>query len=184
MASLSIRAWRRLFALSIATGLLAPLPPHRAWANDEGRYDGWYFTAEEIRAAYSYQENYGERLGNPLRASGCLFRGGRVYRSADGKTSFPVPCRFVKQVTRHLREMVDQGAARFLFPLDADHAHLGVPMSSWKKKYQYLSVDEVVAIAASGSGVGGALPYGGTFASHGSQNRRDRFGSQVVARQA
>ena len=44
----------------------------------------------------------------------------------------------------HLRKLVDQGAAKFLFPLDADHAHLGVPMSSWKKKYQHLSAEEVV----------------------------------------
>jgi hypothetical protein len=143
MTSLSTRAAQRLLALSIATGLLALLPIYRAWANDEGRYDGWYFTAEEIRAAYSYQESYGERLRNPLRASGCMLRGGE-FSARHGKTAFLVPCRFVEQVTRHLKEMVDQGAARFLFPLDADHAHLGVPMSSWKEKYQYLSADEVV----------------------------------------
>jgi len=143
MASLSTRAAQRLLALSIATGLLALPPIYRAWANDEGRYDGWYFTAEEIRAAYSYQESYGERLRNPFRASGCVLRGGE-FIARHGKAAFPVPCRFVEQVTRHLKEMVSQGAARFLFPLDANHAHLGVPMSSWKTKYQYLSADEVI----------------------------------------
>ncbi len=56
-----------------------------------------------------------------------------------------MPCTFVHQVTRHLREMIDSGAARFLFPLDADHAHLGVPMAAWKEKYQHLPPDEVVA---------------------------------------
>ena len=40
--------------------------------------------------------------------------------------------------------MVEQGAAKFLFPLDADHAHLGVPMHSWKNKYQHLPADRVV----------------------------------------
>jgi hypothetical protein len=141
--SLLPRATARHLALSLAIGLLISTVNIRAWANDENRYEGWYFTAEEISAAYLYQESYGERLRNPLRASACMFRGGE-FTARHGKTAFPVPCRFVEQVTRHLREMVDQGAARFLFPLDADPAHLGLPVSSWKKKYQHLSADEVV----------------------------------------
>jgi hypothetical protein len=36
-------------------------------------YDSWYFTAEEVEAAHQYQENYGERLRNPLPAGECLF---------------------------------------------------------------------------------------------------------------
>ena len=114
-----------------------------AEGNEYERYDGWYFTAEEVSAAYLYQENYGERLRNPLRASSCLFRDGE-FAAKYGATSFAVPCSFVLQVSRHLREMIDQGAAKFLFPLDADHAHLGVPMAAWKKKYQHLPPEEVV----------------------------------------
>jgi hypothetical protein len=72
-----------------------------------------------------------------------MLRGGE-FTVRHGKTIFPVPCRFVQEVTRHLKEMIDSGAAKFLFPLDADHAHLGVPISSWRKKYQHLPTDEVV----------------------------------------
>ena len=66
-ASFVIGARHVFFALSILAGVIALLPMHQAQANDEGRYDGWYFTAEEIHAAYSYQESYGERLHLPWR---------------------------------------------------------------------------------------------------------------------
>jgi hypothetical protein len=108
------------------------------------RYDNWYFTADEVSAAYSYQEGYGARLPNALRAGGCLFREGE-FAARYGGANFAVPCTFVHQVTRHLREMIDRGAAKFLFPLDADHAHLGVPMAAWKEKYQHLPPDKAVA---------------------------------------
>jgi hypothetical protein len=114
-----------------------------AHADNEERYDGWYFTAEEVGAAYLYQESYGERLRDPLKAGGCLFRGGE-FAVRQGSAHFMVSCRFVEEVTRHLKEMIDTGAAKFLFPLDADHAHLGVPLAAWKKKYQHLPPDEVV----------------------------------------
>ena len=43
-----------------------------ALANDEDPYSSWYFTSEEITAAYQYQQNYGERLRAPL-PDGCAF---------------------------------------------------------------------------------------------------------------
>jgi hypothetical protein len=33
--------------------------------------------------------------------------------------------------------MLENGAARYLFPLDADHAHLAVPVELWRKKYSH-----------------------------------------------
>src|SRR5258706_406897 len=36
------------------------------------------------------------------------------------------------------------GAARYLFPLDADHAHLGVPTEVWAKKYSKLDASQVI----------------------------------------
>ncbi len=34
--------------------------------------DPWYFTGAEIETAYRYQEMFGERLQNPLKARDCL----------------------------------------------------------------------------------------------------------------
>jgi hypothetical protein len=112
-------------------------------AADEDRYDDWYFTAGEVGAAYQYQENYGERLRNPLRAANCLFRDGEI-NTRQNRNSFTVPCRFVLEITRHLKEMIEVGAAKFLFPLDADHAHLGVPLEMWESKYKHLSAAEII----------------------------------------
>src|SRR5258706_5612848 len=33
----------------------------------------WFFNAEEIGAAYQYQENYGVRIRNPLPAEACMY---------------------------------------------------------------------------------------------------------------
>jgi len=113
-----------------------------ALAIEEDPYSTWFFTSEEITAAYQYQQNYGERLRAPLRATDCAFRDGEFttfYRGAR----FRVPCRFITEVTRHLKQMLDVGAARYLFPLDADHAHLGVPKDAWDKKYKHLPLEEI-----------------------------------------
>jgi hypothetical protein len=144
-----LRNRRRLRQVVVGCALALALGSRAAQVNAENnspydRYDTWYFTAEELSAAYSYQEGYGARLPNALRAGGCLFRDGE-FAAKYGAASFAVPCNFVHQITRHLREMLDQGAAKFLFPLDADHAHLGVPMAAWKEKYQHLPPEKVVA---------------------------------------
>jgi hypothetical protein len=137
---------RRCFVLGAALAVSLCLQVNQATAESShyDRYDSWFFTADEVSAAYSYQEGYGARLPNALRAGGCLFRDGEI-SARYGGANFAVPCTFVHQVTRHLREMIDRGAAKFLFPLDADHAHLGVPMAAWKEKYQHLPPDKVVA---------------------------------------
>jgi hypothetical protein len=114
-----------------------------AEATDADRYGAWYFTAGEVGAAYQYQENYGERLRNPLRAADCLFRDGEIDAQQNNRR-FTVPCRFVAEITRHLKEMIEAGAAKFLFPLDADHAHLGVPLELWESKYKNLPAAEVI----------------------------------------
>lgn len=128
---------------ALAGALAASLAYAGAESSHYERYDNWYFTAEEVGAAYAYQENYGPRLANAMRAGGCLFRDGE-FTAQYGAAKFTVPCAFVHQVTRHLREMIDRGAAKFLFPLDADHAHLGVPIAAWKEKYRHLPPDQIV----------------------------------------
>jgi hypothetical protein len=105
--------------------------------------DPWFFTAEEIEVAYRYQELFGERIQRPLRARGCLL--GRdsfiaTYRGME----FAAPCRFITETIRHLKEMLVTGAARYFFPLDADHAHLAVPLQLWESKYRKLSYDTLL----------------------------------------
>ena len=110
---------------------------------DDDRYSSWFFTSEEVTAAYQYQQNYGERLRYPLRASACFFRGNGEFATSYRRNPLAVSCRFVLEVTRHLKEMLDAGAAKYLFPLDADHGHLGVPLEAWNTKYKNLPVEQV-----------------------------------------
>ena len=59
-------------------------------------------------------------------------------------TQFLVPCRFITEATRHLKEMLAIGAAKYLFPLDADHAHLAIPMELWATKYSKLPSEQIL----------------------------------------
>jgi len=105
--------------------------------------DDWYFSQEEIAAAYRYQLNFGERINNPLKGRKCLLGGKQIQVSQRGR-QFWLSCRFVTQTIAHLTEMLNVGAAKFLFPLDADHAHLGVPTALWQGEYANLSPDDIL----------------------------------------
>ena len=107
-------------------------------------YDTWFFTAEEVEAAHQYQENYGERIRNPLPARDCMFGQNEITAKYNG-TQFFVPCRFIMETTRHLKEMLAVGAAKYLFPLDADHAHLAIPMELWATKYSKLPSEQILS---------------------------------------
>ena len=106
-------------------------------------YDTWYFTAEEVEAAHQYQENYGERMRHPLPARECML-GHQEFVATYRRTEVSIPCRFITETTRHLREMLSVGAAKYLFPLDADHAYLGVPSDLWAIKYSELPSEQVL----------------------------------------
>lgn len=103
----------------------------------------WFFTAEEIETAYRYQEKFGKGLRYPLHAQDCLLGKKKIVASYYGR-EFVLPCRFVTETIRHLREILEVGAARYLFPLDLDHAHLGIPKESWESKYRELPGGEIV----------------------------------------
>ena len=104
---------------------------------------GWYFTPVEIENAYRYQEQFGSRLRHALKPHGCYYGNSEFVASFQGK-QFHAPCRFITETTRHLKQMLENGAARYLFPLDADHAHLAVPTELWAETYSKLSVGEVL----------------------------------------
>ncbi|MGZ8436151.1 MAG: hypothetical protein ACXW6T_17940, partial [Candidatus Binatia bacterium] len=106
--------------------------------------DSWFFSAAEIGAAYQYQENYGGRMRNPLPASGCL-AGKADFAASYRGVAVRVTCQFVNEIMRHLKDMLDIGAARYLFPLDADHAHLAVPADVWNEKYSKLPSAQLMA---------------------------------------
>ena len=108
-----------------------------------GMDGGWYFTSTEIATAYRYQEQFGRRLRHPLKPTACSFGKSEFVASFQGK-EFVAPCRFINETTRHLKQMLKNGAARYLFPLDADHAHLAVPTELWAEKYSKLSIGEVL----------------------------------------
>ncbi len=103
----------------------------------------WYFTADEIEIAYRYQQNFGQRLGHPLKARDCYFGKPDFIASFRGK-EFVAPCPFVLQTTRHLKTILEKGAAKYLFPLDLDHAHLAIPTNLWREKYNQTSGREVL----------------------------------------
>lgn len=111
-----------------------------AIANDSGGY----FTPAEIAAAYRYQEHHGRRLRHPLKPFGCYTGQSEFTAWFDGK-EFSAPCRFVTETTRHLKSLLEQRAAKYLFPLDADHAHLIVPTALWQDKYSKLAGAELLA---------------------------------------
>lgn len=105
--------------------------------------NSWYFTAEQIEVAYRYQEKFGRRLQTPLKPRDCYFGKTEFVARFQGK-EFIAPCSFIHQTIRHLKAMLEQGAAKHLFPLDADHAHLAVPISRWRAVYSSLDRDQLL----------------------------------------
>jgi hypothetical protein len=103
----------------------------------------WYFTPTEIANAYRYQEQFGRRLRQPLKPHECYYGKVEFVASFRGK-EFVAPCRFITETMRHIKQMLEKGAARYLFPLDTDHAHLAVPADLWWAKYRKLPVGEAL----------------------------------------
>ena len=100
-----------------------------------------YFTAGEIEVSYRYQEQFGQRLRHPINRTVCHF-GQREFQASYQGKEFQAPCGFIIETKRHLKAMIEDGAARFLFPLDADHAHLAIPTEIWETKYRNLPAVE------------------------------------------
>ncbi len=109
----------------------------------ESDLDPWYFSASEIETAYRYQEMFGERLSNPLKARDCLLGKNEFVATYKGK-EFLAPCSFVKETLRHIKEILEKGAAKYLFPLDLDHAHLALPANLWENKYSHLPRENIL----------------------------------------
>ena len=105
-----------------------------------------YFSAAEIEVSYRYQEQFGRRLRHPINPTVCHLGQKEFSASYQGK-GFQAPCSFIAETKRHLKAMIEDGAARFLFPLDADHAHLAIPTEIWQTKYRDLPASELLVHA-------------------------------------
>ncbi|MGZ8489161.1 MAG: hypothetical protein ACXWW4_11585 [Candidatus Binatia bacterium] len=105
--------------------------------------DPWFFTAKEIANAYRYQQQFGARLHNPLEPQACLHGRMEFVASSQGRR-FVAPCRFITETTRQLRELLESGVAKYLFPLDVDYADLAVPADLYESKYKHLSSGEML----------------------------------------
>ena len=127
----------------LLTGLLLTASlthiPGNALADD----NIWYFTADEIEIAYRYQQNFGRRLHHPLKARDCYFGKADFIASFQGK-EFLAPCQFILQTTGHLKTILEIGAAKYLFPLDSDHAHLAITTDLWREKYNQTNGPEIL----------------------------------------
>ena len=130
----------RWFLVGLA--LLLPLAFASVRANPYR--DTWYFSGDEIEAAYRYQLNFGERISNPIKGRNCLFGEKKIQVVYRGQ-QFSLSCRFVTQTISQISQMLDVGAAKYLFPLDADHAHLAVPANLWEEKYSKLPPAEIMS---------------------------------------
>jgi hypothetical protein len=105
--------------------------------------DRWFFTANEIANAYRYQQQFGARLRNPLEPQTCL-HGKKDFAASHQGIRFVAPCRFVGETIRQLRELLESGAAKYLFPLDVDAADLAVPADVYASKYKQLPREEIL----------------------------------------
>ena len=105
--------------------------------------DNWDFTATDIEIAYRYQQNFGSRLKQPIKPQDCYYGKSQFVASYQGQT-FLAPCEFIHHTRQHLRMILENGSARYIFPLDADHAHLAVPKVLWRQSYSQLDARELL----------------------------------------
>jgi hypothetical protein len=125
--------------LGIAAAFVFAASFGQAFAKD----DRWFFTANEIADAYRYQQQFGARLRNPLEPETC-FDGKPDFAASYRGKRFVAPCRFVGETIRQLRELLESGAAKYLFPLDVDAADLAVPADVYARKYKQLPREEIL----------------------------------------
>jgi hypothetical protein len=130
-----------MFRLSsfISVAFVVAVSSGQSFAGD----DQWFFTGAEIANAYRYQQQFGARLRSPLEPQTC-FQGKKDFGASYQGRRFVAPCRFVGETVRQLRELLESGAAKYLFPLDVDSADLVVPADVYASKYKQLPREEIL----------------------------------------
>ena len=105
--------------------------------------DPWFSTAHEIAHAYKYQVQFGARLRNPLKRESCSY-GQKDFPASHQGRQFAAPCRFILETIRQLKELLESGTAKYLFPLDVDHGDFAIPADVWEAKYKKLPAEEIL----------------------------------------
>ena len=105
--------------------------------------DPWFFTADEIAHAYRYQLQFGARLRDPMAPQACL-HGQQEFTASFQERKFVAPCRFISETVRQLKELLNSGAAKYLFALDVDNGDLAVPAEVYANKYRQLAREEIL----------------------------------------
>jgi len=108
-----------------------------------GGDDSWFSTAHEIAKAYKYQVQFGARLRNPLKPESCSY-GQKDFPASHQGRQFAAPCRFISETIRQLKELLESGTAKYLFPLDVDHGDFAIPADVWEAKYKKLPAEEIL----------------------------------------
>jgi len=127
----------RKTVMTLAVGLAVCVG--RSHAGD----DPWFSTAHEIAHAYKYQVQFGARLRNPLKPESCSY-GQKDFPASHQGRQFAAPCRFISETIRQLRELLESGTAKYLFPLDVDHGDFAIPADVWEAKYKKLPAEEIL----------------------------------------
>lgn len=113
----------------VATSFLATSVPfgETSHALAEAESSKMLFTQEEAQEKYKEEYEKGLRLTNFLRKEE-----EGIIGTADNK-EFLVSPNFVEQTLRHMKEMIEQRAAKYLFRLDSYHGHLFLPSDILKE---------------------------------------------------
>lgn len=130
-SGISRREFLKILALP---PLAACMKPERAMADildgPPGLYEkGWFYNLEEMEQIYEreYREERPLKVFIEKKEGKCI--------ATYGKEEFEIPDRFIKLILTHLKRMLESGAARFLFRLDAFHGHFFVSEEIYKEKY-------------------------------------------------
>lgn len=98
--------------------------------------DGWFFTPEKMKEIY--EQEYG---GDKILKNHVLKKEGKWFGVFDDR-EFDVPEEFLTASLAHLKNMLEQKAAQYLFRLDAFHGHLFIPEDKHSKYASLKAFDE------------------------------------------
>lgn len=105
--------------------------------------DPWFFSAEAMANAYRHQRQFGPRQQRPLQPHDCYYGRGEFNALHRGE-EFSIPCQFISETTRQLKQLLASGTAKYLFPLDVGYAALAVPAQVYAKKYKKLPPEQIL----------------------------------------
>jgi hypothetical protein len=103
------------------------------------------FTGNQSEIASGYREQFDQPLSRHLKAVDCFSGRTEFLASVRGKT-FLVPCRFITETTRHLKEILESEGGNSVSRLYADHGHLAVTSELWEQKYRRLPNDQILPV--------------------------------------